>query len=278
MPIFNHGLPIPRKKVESGGVDTSADTVTPEVLVKDYTAHDAEGKPIVGVLDVDAVRDEAVEAGKKAEYDTLWDSLQDNGNRTDYARAFIMWGDTIFRPKYSMQPTHIAMMFYSSTITNVKETLESRGLTLDTSKCTHFTQAFQSSATKEVPFLDMSAATNASSAFNGAKFTSLHIKVSETMPYVSTFDYMRSLTRITVEGTIGKSGFNVSWSPLDKASLTSIVNALSTTTTGLTVTLRLAAVNTAFETSPGAADGSTSDEWWALVATKANWTFSLINS
>jgi hypothetical protein len=60
--------------------------------------------------------------------------------------------------------------------------------------------------------------------------------------------------------------------------LTNIVNALSTTTTGLFVTLRKDAVNKAFETSEGAMDGSTSDEWLALAATKANWTISLINS
>lgn len=96
--------------------------------------------------------------------------------------------------------------------------------------------------------------------------------------FSATFNECHYLEHMIIEGTIGQNDFNVSWSPLNKASLVSIVNALSSTTTGLTVTLRLAAVNTAFETSAGAADGSTSEEWTALIATKPNWTINLINS
>ena len=62
---------------------------------------------------------------------------------------------------------------------------------------------------------------------------------------------------------------------LSKASITSIINALSSTTSGLTVTLSKTAVNTAFETESGGADGSTSQEWLALATTKSNWTISL---
>jgi hypothetical protein len=32
--------------------------------------------------------DEVYDAGKQAEYDAFWDVFQNNGNRTDYARAF----------------------------------------------------------------------------------------------------------------------------------------------------------------------------------------------
>lgn len=63
---------------------------------------------------------------------------------------------------------------------------------------------------------------------------------------------------------------------LSKPSITSIINCLSTTTSGLTVTLSKTAVNNAFETSEGVADGSTSQEWLNLVATKTNWTISLV--
>ena len=217
----------------------------------------------VGLESVDT--NPAFEAGKKSEYDAFWDNLQRNGTRTDYAIAFVMWNDTMFRPKYSMKPSFGAMMFYASEMVNIKESLESCGVTLDTSECSHFTQMFQSSKTVEVPFIDASSATNTSSAFNGARFESLVIKFSETTPYNSTFSYLEKLKELTIEGTIGQNGF-------------SVINSLSSTTTGLTVTLRLAAVNTAFETSAGAADGSTSDEWLALAATKSNWTINLINS
>ena len=42
MSIFNTTSP------KQGGVDTSKDTVMPDVLMEGYTAHDAEGKPITG--------------------------------------------------------------------------------------------------------------------------------------------------------------------------------------------------------------------------------------
>jgi hypothetical protein len=43
MSIFNNTSPKP------GGVDTSKDTVMPDVLLEGYTAHDASGKPITGI-------------------------------------------------------------------------------------------------------------------------------------------------------------------------------------------------------------------------------------
>ena len=43
MSIFNNTSPKP------GGADTSKDTVMPDVLLEGYTAHDASGKPIVGI-------------------------------------------------------------------------------------------------------------------------------------------------------------------------------------------------------------------------------------
>ena len=75
----------------------------------------------------------------------------------------------------------------------------------------------------------------------------------------------------------GKINVSISfeWLALDKANTTSVINALSATTTGQTLTLNLSAVNAAFETSSGAKDGSTSTEFAALIATKTNWTIIL---
>lgn len=42
MSIFNNTAPKP-------GVDTSKDTVMPDVLLEGYTAHDANGEPITGI-------------------------------------------------------------------------------------------------------------------------------------------------------------------------------------------------------------------------------------
>jgi hypothetical protein len=80
-----------------------------------------------------------------------------------------------------------------------------------------------------------------------------------------------------VEGCI-KANIDFGYCPLNKASIVSVLGGLDHGKSGLTLTLRLDAVNKAFETSEGAMDGSTSDEWLALAATKPSWTISLINS
>ena len=59
------------------------------------------------------------------------------------------------------------------------------------------------------------------------------------------------------------------WSTkLNKESITSVINRLSSGANGLTVTLSLTAVNNAFE---GGRDGT---EWQTLIATKPNWTIA----
>jgi hypothetical protein len=80
---------------------------------------------------------------------------------------------------------------------------------------------------------------------------------------------------LTIEGTIGQNEFNTQRSPLNKNSITSVINALSKTKSGLTVTFSRNAVNKAFETAEGLADGSTSQAWLDLIAKRNNWTISL---
>lgn len=82
---------------------------------------------------------------------------------------------------------------------------------------------------------------------------------------------------IRFAGVLSRSfGFDGTVTELSKASIENIMGCLSAEVTGKTLTLPLAAVNTAFETSPGAADGSASAEWLALVDAHSNWTISLV--
>lgn len=83
------------------------------------------------------------------------------------------------------------------------------------------------------------------------------------------------LEEVNIEGTID-TAFYIDKSPnLNKASITNIINILSTTTSGLSCVIAKAAVNKAFETSEDANDGTTSAEWQTLVNSKPNWTISL---
>ena len=241
----------------------------------------------VGLESVDT--NPAFEAGKKSEYDAFWDAYQNNGERINYNYAFFGdgWTDQSFKPKYDIQIGNASngagngnKAFMDSRISDIGKTLKDRGVVLDTSRCNNLNQMFQNAKTKTLPAISAESANVLPLTFYVCSYleTIQMVIVTERNSFDRTFFACGLLVNLITEGTIGQNGFNVSWSPLNKASITSIINALSSTTTGLAVTLRLAAVNTAFETTAGAADGSTSDEWTALIATKPNWTINLINS
>lgn len=232
----------------------------------------AEQTPIPMELGSEILR---VEVG----YDRFWDAYQENGNRINYESAFhgVGWNDETFDPKYDIAPTYVNggyCMFRYSRIMDIQKILEDRGLILDTSKV-YISQMFQYSKTVRLGTIDMSAcvyAGVADYAFSGSAIETIDKLVVKANVQFSknVFQNCANLKNLTVEGVIGMNNFNVQWSAnLSKASIISIVDALSATTSGLAVTLSATAVANAF--------GSTSaDQWTALVATKPNWTISLV--
>ena len=92
----------------------------------------------------------------------------------------------------------------------------------------------------------------------------------------SMFGSCRELVEVRFKGTMSYS-MNIQYLiKLSKDSILSLMACLSDEATGKTLTLSQTAVDTAFETSEGAADGSTSAEWTALVDAHTNWTISLV--
>lgn len=240
-----------------------------------------------GAKDIyDAIYQDGVEAGKKSEYDAFWDAYQHNGTRRQYSRGFAGegWVIDVFKPKYDARPTYASSMFEACNLMKLDlyQYCKDSGWILDFSECTQMISMCMYGSPYKMPTIDTRSAQSLVSMFSYNPYIQyiheLILRDSGEQNCSNMFVQASKLHTLNIVGTIGLNGFNVSWSPLNKASLTSIVNALSTTTTGLTVTLRLDAVNTAFETTPGAADGSTSSEWLSLAATKSNWTISLINS
>ena len=207
----------------------------------------AELRPSEYASKVDAV----YEAGKQAQYDEFWDAYQQNGTRTDYNDSFrsVGWTKNTFKPKYDIRAKKANGLFSYSKIEQIDVVV------------------------------DVSGAGSITSTFSNCPLlhTIKKIVIDETLTFSSVFYNCPALVNLTIEGTIGKNGFSVQQSTkLSKASITSIINALSSTTSELTVTLSKTAVNKAFETSAGAGDGSTSAEWQSLIAPKSNWTISLI--
>jgi hypothetical protein len=225
---------------------------------------------------------EVFEAGKAqgggdSYYDTFWDSFQTNGNRNLYNYAFAGqgWNNVTFKPKYPINAVGDASYMFNECALSDFDFVENRVM-LNTSGATSLTYCFRSANIKRFGVIDCTSCKEANRIFYGSKVETIdELVVNESLKFTNAFDYTGSLVNITIKGVIAQNGFKITSSRLSKASIESIINALSKTTSGLTVTLPKAAVNKDFETSNDANDGSTSTEWTTLIATRPNWTISL---
>ena len=222
------------------------------------------------------------EAGKTAEWHRFWDAFQLNGTRTAYDYAFYScgdsavnggWTDEIFKPKYDIKPKGTCYsMFFRSNIKDLTKT--GCGVDIDFSQATTFNAMFYASGIVTLGVLDLRNVTNISQAFQYCNYLKTIEKIilkddgSQTISD-TTFQWASELQEIRFEGAIG-CNINFQWqSKLSKASITSIVNALSPTASGKTATFDISAITSAF-------GATTNPEWTALVATKQNWTISLV--
>lgn len=164
--------------------------------------------------------DDVYEAGKKAEYDEFWDNLQGNGNRLHYAYAFAFegWNDTNYNPKYPITVNHIegiANMFnWNQKVTDTKVVISVTNGKMN--------NAFANTSIKTIPSLEVNGVTNFSNAFLSCKY----------------------LEELNLSGVIDINGFDIHWSTkLTAESIDSIVRALTTAKSGLTITLPVGAYN-----------------------------------
>ena len=222
-----------------------------------------------GVVNVSPAT-EVYEDGKEAEWNTFWDNMQNYGNRTAYKYAFYGegWNDITFKPKYDFIVTadNGNQMFRETTFTDFKGILERQGIVLDTSEATSFNVMFYRTSMTTCPVLDLAKAENIDGIIN----------IPETLTFTTTFNNCSELKEVRFSGTVGQSGLALNASPyLSHDSIVSIINALSTTASGKSITFSRTAVRKAFETAEGANDGNTSNEWTTLVASRPLWTITL---
>ena len=215
------------------------------------------------------------EAGKKSEYDAFWDSLQDNGNRIHYGKAFVSWKKDIFKPKYDFNNVADASyMFEGAKIGDLKAILSSRGLKFNTSNCINFSYMFLSSDVTNIPYLDCSQTSALSGMFQNCMWLTtideLKLKEDGSQTFGNTFLNCNSLANIKISGCIGNNFSIINW-VLSLESITSIINALSDTTSGKTLSLSKKSVQNAF----GTTDLDSSTEWTTLKNSKSNWTITL---
>lgn len=218
-------------------------------------------------------------------YDAFWDALQINGARFDYEYAFFKENgtDETFRPKY-YTTTHSSMkcgnMFNGCKITNSEHLKK-----WDFSKNNNFIQTFYNSTIEELGVIDMSSMLKGFGATNMCLDCKQLRKIEKIIPprqgnFNNSFKGCTKLEEVTFEGEIISDALNFGDSPLNKASIKSIIGALSPNTSGLTVTLSRTAVDNAYmQGSPESGDftlGGATQEWALDVDFRSNWTISLI--
>lgn len=153
--------------------------------------------------------------------------------------------------------TSISQLFYNANISKLPKIIFTGTPTGQAGATIHVFNSKQLTDIKEIQFAPNSrfdSGANLTPTFNGAV----------------------NLKHIIFTNTIVSNNINIKDCPLDKASIESIVSSLDDGASDKTCTFKLSAVNTAFETSEGAGDGSLSEEWAELMQTKSNWTISLI--
>ena len=202
----------------------------------------------------------------------LWDCVLAHGKRVHFTRAFYSTdfsGEVLPRTVYVKSTNY---MFYDYRGTMLP-------LGLDFSNCSttgtdEYSAAFNlfGWATELTEIYDIKLPVMAQyrqtfAYLRKCKTIGFPIKVHANTVFKDAFFDARGLENITFEGVIGQNGLDLHWSTkLTADSIRSLINALSAETTGLTVTLSQAAREAAF----------TDEEWAALIATKPNWTISLV--
>jgi hypothetical protein len=156
-------------------------------------------------------------------------------------------------------------------------------LEIDFSKCASVIDTFNGSSIEELGVLDFRKVLSGQGGLNQTFYGCKNLKKIEkiivpntSIPNNSAFGNCNSLEEIRFEGTLfGNQNFQ--WCPLSKESIESIISCLAdTSSSSHKLILKETAVNTAFETAEGLANGVTSDEWLSLISSKSNWTISLV--
>ena len=251
-------------------------TVTPTLEAQEILPTEPNLISKVTVESGQALYDE----GKQAQYDEFWDTAQQNGNRTDYQCAFagVVWNDVTFKPKYDIKPTYGYQVFIRSRITDLKGILDKQGVVLDVSNAREcygiFSNCQWMTHIGELDFSYWNSSIQECFYYCLLLHTIDKLILGSNNSFLSTFTRCDALKNITIEGVIGNN-ISFSSSPLTKESITSIVNALSTTATGKTLTLKKTAVNEAFgidvDDETTYPEGS---EFYTLRHSRDNWTFS----
>jgi hypothetical protein len=228
------------------------------------------------------------EEGKQAEYNAFWDVLQNKGQRTNYSDAFANWECEYIRPKYKVEAidagSGVRPFYYNSALKKVESEYFdfSNKLTPSYASGDWYYSFYNCKNLEEIE--DIGIIANAGFYFVFSYCPKLHtiakITLSENTVIERPFVETGALENITIEGVIGQN-IDLRWSTkLTYASIKSIIEHLSDTASGKTLTLSKTAVDNAFLFGWEGGDVPGTDEtnpvWPPLRDSKPNWTITLV--
>lgn len=205
---------------------TRAKTDFDEVYNAGYNKGQAEGG---SGGDTEAVYNKGFEAGER----DVWNVIQQGGVPKSYYYAFFeqnitnpKWTDETFKPIYDFICTNCNAMFRGTGITDLPALLERRGIILDTSRSTDFSNfVAYSKFITHIGIIDTTSASGLGDAFRAnwlVTIDKLILKNDGSQALVRTFQDADSLVNITIEGVIGKD-IDLSYSPLSVDSTKSVI-------------------------------------------------------
>lgn len=248
--------------------------------------------------------------GETAEYNSFWDNAFQNGKREYFAYAFgSIFNDDNFKPNRKIIPKSTVAcatceyynngacskygtaaaqlnkaaaqgMFQGSRMTNLDSEL------IDWVCVPEMVSVFSSSAIREIIGINAKNCTIMIDAFKWCKARKIEFKnYSKVKNWSNAFYRCTSLEDVSFAENCDDSGNRTEFiianidfgdcTKLNKASITSVMNALSGNVYNRTVTLSLEAVNKAFESAAGANDGSTTYSWLKVSRNNPYWKVAL---
>lgn len=229
---------------------------------------------------VGAETNEAFEEGKKEARREWWSkyvNIQPNGEGRVYSGNDLFSGpgwtdDTFDLPCTINDILRADYMFQSSGRIDLKGILERGGIAIQFDKCTLFQYMFYYSQVYNIPEIDCSKATNMQGMFdNNTAVTNIDaiIMPSVESNFTNMFNNCSALENIRFKGTISQNGINLQWSKsLNKYSIKSLIEALSESGSGKTITLSFDAVFHAFTPS--------GREELMAIASEKGWEVNLV--
>jgi hypothetical protein len=211
-----------------------------------------------------------IEEGIAANELRFWNDFQQNGERTDYKRAFVGdgWNAVTYDPKYILKPVNASFMYQNSGVVGRVD--------VDTSNCTAMDGLFgNAKSITSIGTIDTRKNANKMQAglfgymdnLENIDMLILEEDGSQTFS-TSCFTGCNKLKEIRITGTIGNTLLLESCFRLTRASIESIIGALSDDAEGQTLSLAYAAKRDAFKGEDGEA------AWQALIATKPKWNIT----